>query len=258
MYAAPTTPQSIGGVLDSGFRLVRECFKLAFLLGLAAALVAAPFNRTLRAVLLESPNAASGLTVLVGGLVTVVIVVTLYGTLLAVLDSTARGQPLPLNEALRVGLHRGPALFVVGLCYGVLVAVGIVLLVVPGLFLMILLVYAYAASVAEPLGPIASLQYSRNLVRGHWWRTAGLFTIIGFIYLVLYAAIGALGGFTAALNSGVLETGTLPWYFDLVVTPLVSGLVAAVLYPLYIAAYRDAKLRYEGGDLAARIAAAEA
>jgi len=258
MYAAPTTPQSIGGVLDSGFRLIRECFKLAFLLGLAAALVAAPFNRTLRAVMLDSPNAASAPTVLIGGLVTIVIVLTLYGALLAALDSTARGQPLALSDALRQGLRRGPALFLVGLCYGVLVAVGCVLLVIPGLFLMILLVYAYAASVTERLGPIASLQYSRDLVRGHWWRTAGLFTIIGFIYLVLYAAIAAFGGVTAAFNSGVLETGTLPWYFDIVVTPLVSGLVAAVLYPLYIAAYRDAKLRYEGGDLAARIAAAEA
>lgn len=258
MYAAPTTPQSIGGVLDSGFRLVRECFKPAFLLGLAAALVAAPVNRAARAVLLESPNAASVPTVVIGGLVTLVLVLTLYGALLAVLDSTARGQPLALSEALRVGFRRGPALFGAGVCYGLVVSVGLVLLLIPGLFLMVLLAFGYAAAVADGFGPIASLQYSRNLVRGHWWRTAGLFTIIGFIWIVVYAAIATLGGITAAFNPEALASGALPWYFDLIVSPVLSGIVAAVLYPLYVAAYRDAKLRYEGGDLAARIAAADA
>ena len=258
MYEAPTAPQSIGGVLDSGFRLVRECFKTAFLLGLIAALIAAPINRTAREAMLESTGVGSVLVVLIGGLVTLALVLTLYGALLAILDSTAREHPLTPGEALRVGWRRGPALFIVGLCYGVVVAVGCVLLLIPGLYFMITLVFGYAASVADGLGPLASLHYSRELVRGHWWRTAGLFTIIGFIAIVIYAAIGATATVVGAFSPGVLATGVLPWYFDFIVSPLLSGVLVAVLYPLYVAVYRDAKLRHEGGDIAARIAAADA
>ena len=42
MYQAPSAPLSMGGVLDSGFTLFRECFTQVFLFAFATSLITAP------------------------------------------------------------------------------------------------------------------------------------------------------------------------------------------------------------------------
>jgi hypothetical protein len=60
----------------------------------------------------------------------------------------------------------------------------------------------------------------------------------------------------ALTNPEVLVAGQTPWWIQFVVSPLLSAVAIPLSYSLYLAIYHDLRLRHEGGDLAARIAAA--
>lgn len=255
MYQQATAPQSIGGVLDSGFKLFRACFSRVFLLAAVAALVTAPIN-LLQPYFRNGPPSGGVVAAVLGGvLVAAVLAGVLYGALIARIDSVARAAPLSLGEALAIGARRLPAMFVAGLLAVLVVGVGLLLLIVPGLIVMIWFVFAPSAVIIERLGPLESLSYSRALVRGHWWRTAALLTIVGIILIVAYVVLGLVVGVLLFANPASLATGEPPWYVEFVVTPLLSAVAAPLTYALLLAIYYDLKTRLEGGDLAARIAA---
>lgn len=256
MYEA-TAPQSIGGVLDSGFSLFRGAFKSTFVIAFVIAFLAAPAGRVSQSITVTAPSGGLVLAFIVGLFAYIIISLVLYGALISVIDRVARGEPVAIGTALGVGLRRGPALFVVGFCYSIAVFVGMILLLVPGLWLMVALLFGFFAVVLDGKGPIDSLGYSMRLVRGHWWRTTGVLTVIFFIAMVIYFIIGMIGGAAAVFQTDALiATGNLPWYIDFIVVPALSAVVVPLMYTMTYAVYRDLKVRLEGADLADRIAAA--
>jgi hypothetical protein len=255
MYQQATAPQTIGGVLDSGFKLFRACLSKVFLLAAAAALVMAPINLLQPYFRGSPPSGGLVAAVVCGVLVAAVLAGVLYGALIARIDSVARSAPLSLGEALAIGARRLPSMFVAGLLAGLVILAGLILVLIPGFIFMIWFVFAPSAVIIERLGPLQSLSYSRALVRGHWWRTAALLTIIGIILIVVYVVLGLVVAVLLFANPSTLATGQAPWYVDFVITPLLSAVAAPLTYALMLAIYYDLKTRLEGGDLAARIAA---
>lgn len=87
-----------------------------------------------------------------------------------------------LGEAVRLT----PAMFLVKMAISVATALGLLLFVVPGLYLMARLAPAVPAMVAERLGVIDSLRRGWELGEGHVAR------ILGFIALMVLATVGAV------------------------------------------------------------------
>jgi hypothetical protein len=256
MYEAPKTPLSIAGVLDNGFALFRAALPGTFLIGFVAALVIAPFNTVVSEEIIRSGR--PGGFALVAWLLTVVVQLVAWGAVVTRIDGVARGQPVALGAALRIGWRRGPALFGMSVLASIAIGIGFLLLLVPGCYLMIVFLFGPVCAIVERKGPIASLKASAALVRGHWWRSAGVVTVAAIIGLVVYFVLVLIGAVVGATNPGaVLTTGRMPWYVQYVATPLVTGIVMP-LYALVMALYYDLKLRREGLDISERIAAAEA
>ena len=255
MYQAPTAPQSIGGVLDNGFRLFRESFVQVFLLAIATSLVTAPSNYAAPYILQNgnTPNVLG--TVFGAGLLMALIATILLGAIVSRMDGVARGEAVTLGDALSIGVNRLPAMVVSWILVGLVVAIGLVLLIIPGLIFMIWFLFAPYAVVVDRLGPVQSLSYSRAIVRGHWWRTAALVTIVGIILIVVYMVLGIVASISVFTNPETLSTGQMPWYVQFVIGPLLSGVAGPLGYAMLLAVFYDLKLRHEGADLAARIAA---
>ena len=217
MYQQPNAPQSIGGVLDSGFMLYRESLSQAYLLAAVGALVTSPVN-----FFLEPYFARTGVSGLIGstGLLVIAIVlitVVMYAALIARIDAVARGAPLSMGQALSLGVQRMGTMLLSGLLLGVVIAVGFCLVIIPGLIFMIWLVFAPFAVVIERRGAFESLSYSRAIVRGHWWRTAVLLTIIGIVLMVVYLIV-VVGVSIAVISDPVAASqGQVPWYVTLIV-----------------------------------------
>jgi hypothetical protein len=256
MYQLATAPQSIGGVLDAGFRLFKASLAQTFLLAALGALSYVPLGLLDPASGVHLDDTGVIVAVALGVLALIAFGVATSGAIIARIDAIARGRALSLQQALAVGVRRGPALFAASACYGLAVLAGTILALVPGLLFMISLAFAPYASVTEGLGAFASLRYSRQLVRGHWWRTAGLLTVISIVVFAIFAMLAVVVGIVAAVTTEFAATGVVPWYFQLTLSPLLSAVATPLLYAMLMAVYRDLKLRHEGADLAQRIAAA--
>jgi Uncharacterised protein family (UPF0259) len=258
MYEIASEPQSIGGVLDSGFKLFRACFARIFPFAFVAALVYAPLG-LMGAWVATQPTGGRLTVFAVGFIVLLIVAVAVNAAILTRIDAIAHGRDMSVGDALAVGVRRGPVLLLASFCYAFVVLIGLLLLIVPGLIWMVSMVFSpYATVVSPKQGPLASLRYSRELVRGHWWRTAALITIGAIIVTVVYGVLALAAGIIAVMNPEQLAQGTVPWYIDFVVSPLVSGLAMPLGYSLFLATYYDLRLRREGGDIAERIAAATA
>ena len=100
----------------------------------------------------------------------------------------------------------------------VLVGLGALLLVIPGIYLLIALWPALAVLVAEDLSARASIDRALVLVRGAWWQSLSVLVVI--VVLVLgFFVLGALAGFAL---SGLLPmsvvTAVLAAFFQPFVT----------------------------------------
>lgn len=255
MYQQATAPQTIGGVLDSGFKLFRACLPKVFWLAAAMALVTAPINLLGPYFQSNTPTGGVIAAIVCGVIVAAVLAGAIYGAIIARIDSVARAAPLSVGDALAIGLRRLPAIVVAGLAAGLAIFVGLLLLLIPGFIFMIWFLFAPFAVIIERLGAFESLSHSRALVRGHWWRTAALLTIIGIILIAVYVVVATVIGVLVFSNPSTLATGQMPWYVEFVVTPLLSAVALPLTYALMLSIYYDLKARLEGGDLAARIAA---
>jgi hypothetical protein len=255
MYRQPNAPQSVGGVLDSGFQLYRASLSQAYVLAAIAALITAPVNFVQPYIVGATVTPGLFGEVALGAIVMGLLAVVLYAALTARIDAVARGASMSLRESLAVGLRRTPAMFVSSLVAVIVIFVGLCLVIIPGLIFVIWLAFGPSAVVIERLGPFASLSYSRAIVRGHWWRTAALLTIIGIVLMVVYFIFAVAVATLVISDPTAVSGGQVPWYINLLVGPVMSAVIAPLFYALMLAIYYDLRLRHEGGDLAARIAA---
>lgn len=257
MYEKPTSPQSIGQVLDGSFRLTAASFGKTWLLSLLAGLAgsaatAYQFSRgtTLVEAALAPQDATYWTLYVVGTLLSVLFVAAIYLRI----DEVAGGTAAE-GGAVSVALRRLPMLIVLWILLIVAIICGLVLLIIPGIILMISLIAALPIFLFEDKGPVASLTSSHRLVWGNWWRTLVILTVAAFIVMVLYFIFAFVAGAIAPLATGG----------DVVLASVVSlvivfSLLGVVIVPYFTALvlviYWDLKLRKEGGDLAARMQAA--
>jgi hypothetical protein len=118
------------------------------------------------------------------------------------------------------------ALLVAGILAGIAIAIGFVLLIVPGLFLITIWAVIVPVIVIERSGALASFERSRQLVKGNGWQVFGVLVVLfvgAFIVQILIAAlIGGISDSWAGFSLAVLLT-------SLLLVPL-TGLAAAVIF----------------------------
>ncbi|MGH6755502.1 MAG: hypothetical protein ACREDP_25405, partial [Bradyrhizobium sp.] len=81
-----------------------------------------------------------------------------------------RGQSFTLGESIGKGLERILPLLGAALLTTLGVLLGLMLLLIPGLFLLVIWSVSAPACVVERLGPVASMSRSAALTKGHRWK----------------------------------------------------------------------------------------
>jgi hypothetical protein len=178
------------------------------------------------------------------GVVTIVSVLT-YGIAVAVVTRLARdvylGNVADAGQAVRETIGRLPALLVATFFRFLIVFVGLVLLIAPGLYALTRFFAVSQAIVLEGTGVTAAFERSARLSRdlkGHILITLAL---IWFIYLLVSIGVGFLVAFIAVYVPGQ------------VVLQVVSTALLMLVYPLFgiteTVLYYDARIRREGFDV---------
>jgi hypothetical protein len=130
-------------------------------------------------------SAAAAVSALLG-----VLIIPLVTALdVAVVLDLGRGEEPTVAGALRRAGPRLVPAVAAALLYTLGVAAGIVLLIVPGIWLSVRWYFAAQAAVIDGLSPVAALRRSAELVQGLWWRNFGVLLVFG----LLAAVLGAIG-----------------------------------------------------------------
>lgn len=157
------------------------------------------------------------LGIVLGWFVGIAGVFWLQGALVLAIDDVRDGRAdLSISETLdRVRPHLG-TLALAGLLAGVAIAIGFILLIVPGLFLLTIWLVIVPAIMLENCGVSASFARSQDLVRGYGWSVFGVIVLTVLIFIGVAIVFGVIDsaldsrwlGF--ALNI-VLQTVTAPF-----------------------------------------------
>ncbi len=115
-------------------------------------------------------------------------------------------------------------LVAVSILFGLALAVGFVLLIIPGLILLVIWSVVAPVTVLERPGVFAAFGRSRELVRGNGWN---VFAVIVLVFLAV-AVIGIAAGVIAA-GLGSVGRALVQWAVNAALAPI-TALSASVLY----------------------------
>jgi hypothetical protein len=118
------------------------------------------------------------------------------------------------------------ALIVAGILAGIGIGIGLLLLIVPGLFLLTIWAVIAPVIVIERAGALESFGRSRDLVRGHGWQVFGVIVVLFLVQFIITAVLNAIANSVSDSFVGYTIS-------DLIVRVLVApftALAASVLF----------------------------
>jgi hypothetical protein len=117
-------------------------------------------------------------------------------------------------------------LLIAGILAGIGIGIGLILLIVPGLFLLTIWAVIAPVIVIERRGALESFGRSRELVRGNGWQVFGVIVVLFLLQFIVSAVIQALAN-SVSDSFGAYALADL--LVRLLVAPL-TALAAAVLF----------------------------
>mgnify|MGYP001189138769 FL=1 len=107
---------------------------------------------------------------------------------------------LTVGEALKSGLRLLPGVIVLNWLIQFMIVSGLLLFIVPGLYLIGRLMLGPPAQMAERLGnPVSAIGRSFALSKGNGWRITGLVVLIAVVAVILASAANAIVGILLSL-----------------------------------------------------------
>jgi hypothetical protein len=194
----------------------------------------------------------SDLTAYLGGqIVIVVLAVVLYGIATAacfkaVGDAYLGSRP-DFRSSLSFAARRFHSVLWVTFLVGLTSTLGLILLIVPGIWLWFSFAVAVPVLLFEGLKGTSAMSRSRQLVRGRWWATAGAI-------LAAWVIAGIIGGILQSLISALVLTDAGNSVIGVATVNAVAngiGQVFTTPFPAAVTAvvYYDLRVRKEGFDL---------
>jgi hypothetical protein len=223
-------PMNLGDILNTTFNMYRENFPL--FAGICAVIVIP--QAILVSLFAISHNA---LFVLLGLLVSLAVPFLLTGALAQAVSARYLGRPMTVAQAYQA-LGTGTILTLIGVSFlsAILVLIGLILVVIPGIYVAVRFTVASQAAVLERQGVTDSLRRSWNLVEGNWWRVFGIVIVVTILVGVLETIAGRVVG---AIAGDVLGTGLSTAVVGILIQPIQA--IALTLL------YYDLRIRKEGG-----------
>ena len=209
----------LGSVLSEAWELYRRFF-LRFVGIAVAVFLVISLVQALASAAARDNVLAAVIWGIVGLVVSVVGFVWLQGALVAAVDDVRDGRAdEPVAALFRRVRPRLPALLVGGVLAGLGVAVGLLLLIVPGLYLLTRWILLAPVIVLEGRRAGEAFSRSSELVRGHGWKVVALILLTLVISIVASSLVG-------------IVLAPLPEFLDAWLGGLISNSLTAPFFAL--------------------------
>jgi hypothetical protein len=223
--SASLRPRGIGEMLSTAFQLYRRYWRTLLPI---AALVVVPLTLLEHAIgdwvrgrgQLQDQVAtvsfwAQATAWLLAALVGLLLYQVLTGAITRAIAAGVTGQDPGVEQSYRFGFARLGPILVVSILVGLATLVGLILLIIPGIYIGVRLAASTQALVVEGKRGTRALRRSWDLVGGHWWHAAFTVLLAGLLTSVVDAIITApfsAGAWLAqAVAAAVATTVTLPY-----------------------------------------------
>lgn len=251
MPLAVLRPLAFGEVLDQAFGLFRRAFIPLLIVSVVCSGVPA---------LLSIGVQAQGGVMKSPVMYVVALILAVIGSAIAsgastfIVSEQYLGQELEAGEALHRAWGRAWEIFLTSMGVGLMVFLGLILFIVPGVIAFAGLSLAVTAVAIEGISPDKARGRSWELTKGYRWRMLGLVLIYGIIAWITVVATAVVAGIIFAIfRIGAGESGPeVIGQVAVVGTALSSLLMLAInplLYCILIVAYYDLRVRKEAFDL---------
>ena len=224
MAALP--PRGIGEILSTAFRLYRRYWRTLLPI---AALVVIPLTLLEHAIgdwvhrhgqQLQDQAVSTALWAqaaawLLAALAGLLLYQVLTGAITRAIAAEVAGQNPGVEQSYRFGFARLGPILVVSILVGLATLLGLIVLIIPGIYIGVRLAVSTQALVVEGKQGTQAMRRSWDLVGGHWWHAALTMLVAGLITAVVNAVITAPFGAGAWLVQGiaaaVATTVTMPY-----------------------------------------------
>lgn len=248
MTGVALRPLSVGEIIDASFQVYRRHFG-----ALATIVLVCNSVPLLLQIFVEASGGAREHPVMMLGYYSLYLVLSSIATAATVfvVSESYLGRAITAREALARATPFVGRVIMASILFGLLIVIGLVLFIVPGVIAICGLVLAMPALVIEGLpSATAALGRSWALTRGYRLKILGLLFLLAVIMLLPWIAITGLVGVIGAMAGA---GGARASMFFVVLGIAIGGLVQFFLYPLSHAAltvsYYDLRVRKEGFDL---------
>ncbi len=271
MQSMELRPRTVGEILDMAFKLYTSNIRKLLII---AAVVFIPIGiiqlfitsgSGISQLDLFDPEAIAagrlpaGFGAFVGGTL-VLSLISLVGTLfvqgaaIKLFAGAYQGIDQSWQESVRFGIDKSLLILGTAILSALGSGIGLLLCIVPGVWLWTSWYVAIPALLVERTGPVAALTRSFQLVKQRFWPVLGVGVLAFVIAQVVVQLLGLVVGLVAVVPSamrmaetGVIDTGT---FGASVLAGSVSSIVTVpFLAAVAVAVYFDLRVRFEGFDL---------
>jgi hypothetical protein len=225
--AALPRPMGIGEILSTAFQLYRRHWRtllaiaavvvvpLTLLQYLFGDLVRTQGETTRNGVVVETATWAVGIAGLLAALAAILMYLVLTGAITRAVAAEVAGEDPSLEQSYRFGFHRLGSVLLVSVLVGLAIIGGLILLIIPGIWIAVRLAVSIEALVVEGRRGTEAMGRSWGLVGGHWWHA--FFTLLvaalltGIVNAVITAPFGATNWFVQGVAAAVATVVTLPY-----------------------------------------------
>jgi hypothetical protein len=225
--AALPRPMGIGEILSTAFQFYQRHWRTLLAI---AAVVVVPFTllqyllgdqvrtrgeETANGVVIETATWAVGIAGLVTALAGLLMFLVLTGAITRAVAAEVAGEDPGVEQSYRFGFHRIWSVLLVSVLVGLATVGGLILLVIPGIYIGVRLAVSIEALVVEGRRGTQAMGRSWELVGGHWWHAFATLLVawllIGVVNAVIPAPFSGAGWFVQAVAAAVATVVTLPY-----------------------------------------------
>jgi hypothetical protein len=231
---------SIGSVFSRAFGVMGNnplvVFGVALVLGAGPQILYSVLLGTNRGVLANDPMQAAVIGGLVVFLISMVSRSLVSGCITRATVAYSQGHRASLGECLGVALRRAGPVIVVSLLFGIMVMLGLILLIVPGIMLAVMWSVVVPITVEERTGILGAFNRAQELTRGARWTIFGLFLLIFLIGL----GIGFVGVLVSTVTIGfsyenpAISSSVPALAVNVIVLTLASAFSSALVTSLFV------------------------
>jgi hypothetical protein len=224
--AALPRPMGIGEILGTAFQLYRRHWRTLLAI---AAVVVVPLTllqyllgdlvrtqgETTRNGVVETATWSVGIAGLLAALVGILTYLVLTGAITRAVAAEVAGEDPSVEQSYRFGFHRLGSVLLVSVLVGLAIIGGLILFVIPGIYVGVRLCVSIEALVVEGRRGTEAMGRSWSLVGGHWWHA--FFTLLvaalltGIVNAVITAPFSATNWFVQGVAAAVATVVTLPY-----------------------------------------------